>query len=266
MKSKSQTGFTLIEMALALLIMGLVVGGGLNLMSSQMESQKLKETQSILEEAKTVLIGFAVAKRRLPCPASATSLGQESFCTNAAPAACGAALVSPAAMPAHGRCSNPYNGFLPAAALGLSPTDEQGYATDAWGIAPNRIRYAVTEANASAFTQVDGMKTVTMAVLTPNLYVCTSATGITATTCGTATALTSTAPAVIYSLGKNAPLGGTGTDETANSNPNSANNDPVFVSHTPMPLGAANGEFDDIVIWLSPNILYNRMVQAGQLP
>ena len=100
---------------------------------------------------------------------------------------------------------------------------------------------------------------------TPLLQVCASATGITATTCGTATALTSTAPAVIYSVGKNAPLGGTGTDETANPNPNSANNDPVFVSHTPMPLGAANGEFDDIVIWLSPNILYNRMVQAGQL-
>lgn len=252
MKSKFQTGFTLIEMALALLIMGLVVGGGLNLMSSQMESQKLKETQAILEEAKNALIGFAVANKRLPCPASATSLGQESFAVGGDKN--------------NGLCSNFYNGFLPAAALGLSPTDEQGYATDAWGIAPNRIRYAVTKANASAFTQVNGMKTVTMAVLTPDLYVCTSATGITATTCGTATALTSTAPAVIYSLGKNAPLGGTGTDETENPNPNSANNDPVFVSHTPMPLGAANGEFDDIVIWLSPNILFNRMVQAGQLP
>lgn len=68
MKSKSQTGFTLIEMALALLIMGLVVGGGLNLMSSQMESQKLKETQAILEEAKNALIGFAVANRRFAMP------------------------------------------------------------------------------------------------------------------------------------------------------------------------------------------------------
>ena len=258
MKSKSQTGFTLIEMALALLIMGLVVGGGLNLMSSQMESQKLKETQAILEEAKNALIGFAVANKRLPCPASATSLGQESFAVGGDKN--------------NGLCSNFYNGFLPAAALGLSPTDEQGYATDAWGIAPNRIRYAVYTGTINTvlnpFTRIDGMKNAGLTSLsaTPLLQVCASATGITATTCGTATALTSTAPAVIYSVGKNAPLGGTGTDETANPNPNSANNDPVFVSHTPMPLGAANGEFDDIVIWLSPNILFNRMVQAGRLP
>lgn len=55
-----------------------------------------------------------------------------------------------------------------------------------------------------------------------------------------------------------------GTDEAANPNPNSANNDQVFVSH---PRSAAAGnEFDDIVVWLSPDVLYNRMVAAGQLP
>lgn len=262
-KSKNDQGFTLVEMAIVLLIMGLLLGGGLTVLTGQTEQQRIKDTQRLLEETKEVLIGFAVANGRLPCPASATSTGQESFCTNAA-GACGAAILSPAPAPAHGRCTNPYNGFLPAAALGLSPIDAQGYATDAWGIAANRIRYAVTEANTSAFTQVDGMKTVTIGALLPDLRVCTSATGITALNCGTAIALTNTAPAVIYSVGKNAPSGGAGTDEAANPNPNSANNDPVFVSHTPMPVGAANGEFDDTVIWLSPNILFNRMVQAGR--
>ena len=43
-------------------------------------------------------------------------------------------------------------------------------------------------------------------------------------------------------------------------------NDRVFVSHTPTPSNAANGEFDDIVVWISPNILFSRMVAAGQLP
>jgi len=29
---------------------------------------------------------------------------------------------------------------------------------------------------------------------------------------------------------------------------------------------ASGGEFDDLVIWLPPGILFNRMVQAGRLP
>jgi hypothetical protein len=66
--------------------------------------------------------------------------------------------------------------------------------------------------------------------------------------------------AVIFSLGKNAPTGGTGADEAAN-----INNDPVFVSHTPTPASSGN-EFDDLVTWLSPNILFNRMIAAGRLP
>ena len=48
------------------------------------------------------------------------------------------------------------------------------------------------------------------------------------------------------------------TDETANGNA-----DRVVVSHTPT-TGA--NEFDDIVAWLSPNVLYNRMIAAGRLP
>jgi len=35
---------------------------------------------------------------------------------------------------------------------------------------------------------------------------------------------------------------------------------------TPQRRGAATSEFDDIVTWLSPNILFNRMVVAGKLP
>ncbi len=48
-------------------------------------------------------------------------------------------------------------------------------------------------------------------------------------------------------------------DETANGD-----NDRVFVSHTPTPPGL--NEFDDLVIWISPNILYNRLIAAGRLP
>lgn len=244
----SQTGFSLVEMAIVLTIVGVLLAGLLPTLSSQVEQRRTNETNKQLDEIKQALLGFAVSNGRLPCSATLASNGIE------APVGGGA-------------CTNSYNGFVPAVTLGLSSTDAQGYAIDGWS---NRIRYAVTTAttsaiNTNAFTTANGMSSTGLNSLAPNLYVCPTATGITATNCGTGTSLATNAVAVIYSLGKNASTGGTGTDETANPNPNSPNNDKVFVSHVPSPVGSTNGEFDDIVTWLSPNTLYNRMVAAGKL-
>lgn len=141
---------------------------------------------------------------------------------------------------------------------------------DAWN---NRIRYAVSfipdPATSGAttryiFTGAQGMKSRTLSSLTadPNLRVCPDA------TC--TVALTTQAVAVVWSNGKNAGIGGSGTDEIENQNPNSGTYpDPTankFVSHLSAGSGATGGEFDDIVQWLSPNILYSRMIAAGRLP
>lgn len=240
----SPTGFTLVEMAIVLVIVGLLLGGLLMPLSTQVEQQRISETQKYLDQIKDALLGYAAAHGRLPCPATATSLGVESPVGG-------------------GVCTSPYNGFLPAVTLGLTPVDGAGFAIDAWN---NRIRYAVTTFNGSAFTTTGGINTTTIGTLTPDLNVCASAAGITGTTCGTAPLLTNNAPVVIYSLGRNAATGGAGIDETANPNPNSVNSDQVFVSHPPATSTATNGEFDDTVTWISPNTLYNRMISAGNLP
>jgi hypothetical protein len=112
------------------------------------------------------------------------------------------------------------------------------------------------------------MRNVGMAGLSPNLHVCPTATGITATTCA-GTSLVDNAVAVIYSTGPNANRadpGGVRIDENANANPNSTDNNQTFVSHERAGENNPNGEFDDIVIWLSPNILYAKMIAAGRLP
>ncbi len=239
-------GFSLIELAVALVVVAIFLGSILVPLNTQVVQRKTSDTQKALEEIKEALLGFAIANGRLPCPASATSNGVEGI--------------------VGGVCTNPYDGFVPAVTLGLAATDGQGYAIDGWN---TRIHYAVTTQNFNAFTSPNGMRNTGMAALTPNLYVCASSTGITATNCGgAANELVKTAPAVIYSLGPNwnSPTAGTGADEAANPNPNSANNDPVFVFHVRSDPGAANGEFDDIVTWLSANVLYSRMVSAGQLP
>lgn len=242
-------GFSLIEMAMVLMIIALVLGGLLPTLSSQIEQRQVSETRKQLDEIQQALIGYAVANGRLPCPASNTSNGLESPLGG-------------------GNCSNFYNGYLPAATLGLNgAVSSQGLILDAWG---NPIRYAVSKWSSTTpnvpyvFTATSGagMSQVGIAGLTPNLLVCSTAPANNASSCTTGTALTpNNTPAIIFSTGKNGS--GTGADESNNS---TNNNNAIFVSHLPAPSSSSNGEFDDIVVWLSTSVLVNRMVAAGQLP
>jgi hypothetical protein len=100
----------------------------------------------------------------------------------------------------------------------------------------------------------------------PNdLLICKSSTGITATTCGGGAnqiMSQSLVTAVIYSTGKNGAVACAACpDETANTN-----GDRVFVFHTPTPSGAANGEFDDQMTWITVGELYGKLIAAGVLP
>jgi len=244
-------GLSLVELAIGLLILSLIVGGLLVPLATQVEQSRVTQTQRQLDEIREALIGFALANGRLPCPASGLSSGVE----------------SPAG---GGNCTHPYNGFVPAVTLGLSQVDEQGFSRDSWGLVQNRVRYAITIANASAFTTAGRMRLVGMPALTPDLQVCSTGASITGAgntaACATSDTLSANAVAVIYSLGANAATGGTSMDEAQNPNPNGTNNDRAFVSRMRSAPGAAAAEFDDLVTWLSPNILYARMVAAGQLP
>lgn len=243
-----RAGFTLIEMAVALVIVALLLGSLLVPLQNQVEQRKTSETQRTLDLALEALIGFAAANSRLPCPADPNG---------------NSGVEVPAG---GGNCTFAYNGLFPAATLGLSPTDAQGYLVDAWGLQQNRIHYAVTATSPAcannAYTTTGGMKAcwsqIAGGTVAPNLVVCSSLNG---NNCAAGATLTNSAPAVIFSLGKNAPTGGVGTDEAEN-----LSNNRVFVWHTQSGSSAPNGEFDDIMVWLSPSILYSRMISAGQLP
>lgn len=244
----SQRGFTLTELAVVLVIITLLIGGMLLPLSAQQDIQARSATQTRLTEVRDALLGYAIANDRLPCPAAPNATGVE----------------SPAG---GGTCTNPYDGFVPAITLGLTPQDSSGYLLDGWGSeAANRIRYAVTTSNTDAFTTTNGMKTVTIATLAPDLRVCNSGSNVqnagTATaTCSAGNFLSDNAVAIIYSVGKNAATAGTGTDENHNPNPQSTvATDRAFVNTT------TSQVFDDQMIWLSPGTLYNRVVAAGRLP
>lgn len=254
-------GFTLTELAIVLVIVALLIGGMTVALSTQREVMNNNDTQRKLADISDALLGFAAANGRLPCPAAANSNGLEQFCETIG--SCAAPTTTPPS-PNHGRCAVPYTGFLPAATLGIAPTDGEGFAVDAWG---NRLRYAVTIASAGAIlypmtaastatTGIKGAWPTTPFALAPDLRVCSTATGATATACATGKSLTDSAVAIVFSTGKNGGAAPTGGDELANW---TSSNDQVFVSTTA-------ADFDDIVVWVSPNALYNRLISAGRIP
>lgn len=270
---RRMTGFSLMELAVVLAIVALLLGGLLPPLSAQRDAAAADSTQRRLAEVRDALIGFAVASDRLPCPASADSGGRESFCVDASGACVPTTVGETPAVLTHGRCSNVYDGFVPAVTLGLAPLDAHGYLPDGWvnGDA-SRLRYAVsTSNNSNAFTQSGGMRQKTLAALQPDLKVCNAGSAVLhagdpAATCASNAFLVSDAVAVVYSLGSSGARGGTGEDERHNPNV-IGGSDPAFVAADPVFVNAAPGPgFDDVLIWLSRNTLYNRMIAAGKLP
>ena len=250
----AQRGFTLVELAIVMFIVALLLGGMLLPLSAQQDVRSYGDTQKLLSDARDALQGFAMANDRLPCPASAASNGVESPVGG-------------------GVCTNPHDGFFPAATVGMAPVDGSGYLVDGWGSdIDNRVRYAVSTANTNALTTVSGMKTTGITALLPDLEICNSGAQVrippvitapdtTTMYCHPSARLAQDAVAVIYSLGKNAGTGGAGADETHNPNPRSITAaDRAFVN-------AQQGtNFDDQMIWLSKGTLFNRMVASGRLP
>ena len=260
-----ESGFTLIEIAVVLVIVGLLLGSFITSLSSRIETTRRDRTIKQLEEIKLALLGFASAQGRLPCPATALSVGQEQL--------------------AAGVCSLRH-GFVPGRTLGISGSyNRDTLLTDSWG---NPIRYSVTTANASAFIKPvgpgnGGIKDTGMGALLPDLVICDSFSTTGAACSVGVNTLTDTAPFVLLSLGKDgrnfagaiAPLSNQGENSgeflvTANvAGENIAytvGNDNVFAKMSYSSIGSATGQFDDILIWVSPYVLYSRMIEAGQLP
>lgn len=114
-----------------------------------------------------------------------------------------------------------------------------------------------------------------IAASTSLLTVCSTA-STSATSCSAGIPLANgTAIAVVYSVGKNGVLytegtaedcltpgatcAGVSADETEN-----VDLDAVFVSRPQS--SAAGAEFDDMLLWISPSMLFGRLIAAGQQP
>lgn len=247
-RNKHYLGFTLVEMAIVLLIVALLLGGLLPTVTSQIEIQHRGDTRKQLSEIQQALIGYTLVNGRLPCPADPTTpTGQ----LNAANVPAGQEYKNPP-IGANYVCNN-VQGVLPWVTLGIPETD-------AWG---RRYTYRVTQ----IFADDIALSTFGCAAISivSSFALCSNGDINVLTAAGGGTNVASNIPAVIVSHGTNGngaytsqgiqiPIGAD-ADEMENSNANI-----TFVSHD------SNSTFDDMVVWIAPSLLFNRMVSAGKLP
>ena len=262
-------GFTLVEMAVVLAIVGVLISSMMLTLAAQVDQRSFNDTQARLEAARDAILAYAIANGRLPCPATSASAGAE---VRLGTGVCGSTTGTN--FDYYGGVSGGViGGLLPAVTLGYQPVDTAGFAVDGWG---NRIRYAVSRVTTPSFTanftNKANMQANGLTVQPNDLVVCASSTGSlpgnTPPSCGTAASVTNQATivALIYSPGKNGTSAvALGNDEAANENRAGAN-DALFVSHTPTPSTATNGEFDDQLLWIPIGMLYSKLLAAGILP
>ena len=284
-------GFTLAEIAIVTLILGLMVAGVLGTVTNQINQGRVSATQRQLDEIREALLGFAAGKGYLPCP-DTDGDGIEN-----APNRGVATLLA---------CTN-VEGFLPWVTLGVSQTD-------AWGI---RFRYRIKDefarASAANSPAVGGITPIAACVVTAgttdppassdpnnctfdiqdsgeiqiNTRAGTAGKPLTPIAGGSRTSGIGI-PVVIMSFGKNSYGGvdasgnqrplppAANVDETANYDTAARNAAaPVFVSRiskdVDSPCSDTAGttplcEFDDIVVWISAPVLVSKMIQANRLP
>lgn len=119
-------GFTLIEMALVLMVVGFIASGALNLVGNSQNGKRTVVTTANMREVQKALQAYVIQNGCLPCPADrtgATSYGQQLPIATACGTSC--TIASGA-------------GAVPWVTLGLS----EETASDGWG---RRFTYSIPE-------------------------------------------------------------------------------------------------------------------------
>src|SRR5919204_6138367 len=73
----TQIGFTLVELAVVLTIVAFLLASLMYTLSAQTEQRNFDDTRRRLEQARELVLSFAIVNGRLPCPARSNSAGAE---------------------------------------------------------------------------------------------------------------------------------------------------------------------------------------------
>lgn len=139
--ARRQQGFSLVELAMVLLVVGLLAALFLPATSTMMDNNRRNETRTKLEALEAAMTRFVMTNRRLPCPADGSLAPGDANQGLALPAGGGACTLLART-----------NSVVPWRTLGISQTD----AMDAWG---NLVTYRVWDGVGvvNPLTQANGM-------------------------------------------------------------------------------------------------------------
>jgi prepilin-type N-terminal cleavage/methylation domain-containing protein len=279
-----ESGFTLVEIAIVLLIVSILLGYTVAMFPRQQELKQYRALSQEMDQIIEAIVGFAQVNGRLPCPTNPILGGSEN----------GGGDTN--------NCSH-YGGFVPVNTLGLTgKLNADNLLLDPWG---NPYRYYVSNSDFNGngehdFVRSGEMRSVGLVDSDSNNYIdldgiyiicddngtdlsdeCTGAAEVFGNAAGAGGPYAG-APFVLVSMGKNwsdTPI----NDELENRGGDLSTTDlgmligpstneyflkDVTVPETTFirrPTGFAE-DFDDVVRWVSPNILYSKMIEAGQLP
>lgn len=230
-----QCGFSLVEIAIVLVVIGLLIGGGVVALETSRERHKRIKQREQLAEIREALHGFAMSRGRLPCPDESDPPNGNEGTGDTPDPGC--------------------DGGSTATAFGKLPWNQLGVAgRDAWG---DPMLYAVT----TAYTSEDIALTLTgrldvedadredadLATSVPVVVVSFAGQGAQVWRAG---------------LPCHPPPAGFSEDELENCETGNA----TFRSGSYRRPDAPDGRYDDLVTWLSDSVLKARMVEAGRLP
>lgn len=227
---RGHRGFTLVEMAVVLVIVGLLLGSFIGTVSSRIEATRYVETKNDLEDIKRAIIGYAYRNTILPCPDTDGDGVSEVTC----------AIVN--------------TGFVPWVTLGLG-------GSDPWD---NRYEYRV-DVNFSTAFDLDTILISGGRIQTLNA----AGNALIPLANNAAVVIFSRGKNGLGATGVNGALRAAVPVAGHDDEIENGNNDQTYVSRSVSSVtdvASFVGVFDDVVVWLSEYELKAKMVEAGVLP
>ncbi|MES2181754.1 MAG: type II secretion system protein [Pseudomonadota bacterium] len=226
-------GFTLVEMTITLVIVGLLLGGMVLPLVTLQEQSVFSESRQKLGEIREVMVGYGMSHGYLPCPAISVANGAED--RNSSTGIC-----------------NKRVGFLPWAELGFQKLD-------GWG---HLYRYSVSPSFSNSITKILLISNGDITVKARDVN------GVISNIPNIPAVIVSHGKSASWAFQDDgsqiADTSATNVDEDVNGN--NAAGTTFYSRDVTKNTTAIGGEFDDLVVWIPTSLYLNRMVSAGQLP
>lgn len=248
MKEKRERGFTLVEMAFVLLIIGLLTKTAIGPLAALQEHGKREHAEKDLEVVRDTIFAHLVAYGALPCPLQETN-ADSSYLT----------MVVDGDNAANGQTCKVFSGLVPAFSLGLAGSvNAIGALLDPWG---REYRYTVSSTNHTEqgnaqlpdWTTPGEAASVGISSLSSDITLCNTSTG---TDCTGRSIRSNQIAFVVMSTAGDHSMQGLQAENQDNDNFFVVTDESIVEGR----------QFDDLLVWGSAADVMYWMLRMGWLP